>query len=515
MNNGTELLDRLYNLMPVLYRERDEKVGFPLRDLLRLVTEQADIVHSDIQLLWDNFFIETCQPWAVPYIGDLVSNNLLNDAQNLKAPDTARELFDDLIGPDLRPTNAIRTRADVAKTIYYRRRKGTLPMLEELARDVTGWAAHAMEFFELLIWNQNLNHLRLHSLGCPDLRDPEKVDRLNGPFDFMSHTVDVRFPRQDEGWYNIRNIGFFLWRLRDYHMEQVVARPGAQPWQFHFSPLGNDTPLFSKFRREGNEAALATELHVPGPIRPGAFFKLRGEFYGTGNSFAIFRDGVLVPEAQIECRNLEPWLQPTGNVVGVDVRLGRIAFGTTFVPARGVDVDYHYGFSADLGGGPYPRAKWLMNHEVVINAQPPGVQFTVREGGVAPDFPTLNAAMNAWVLQGKPNAVITIVDNRTYALNSPVSLADDRFLVIQAEDRRRPHIKPTGRRLVLTGNHPGSELSLSGLLIEGAIHVTGEMQRLRLLHTTLVPGRALKEDGSPATRRPSITVDDVDAAGNH
>ncbi len=509
MSNGTDIRDRLYNLMPVLYRERDEREGLPLRDLFRIITEQADILHSDVQLLLDNFFIETCDRWTIPYIGDLVSNNLLNDAQNLKAPDTARELFPDLTGPDLRPINVIRTRADVAKTIYYRRRKGTLPMLEELARDVTGWAAHAVEFFELLIWNQNLNHLRLHSTGCPDLRDPEAVDRLNRAFDFMSHTVDVRFPRQDEGWYNIRNIGFFLWRLRDYRIERSVARVGAQPWQFHFSPLGNRAPLFSTFRREADEADLATEFHVPDAIRPAAFFKAREEFYGlrSANSFAIFRNGVLVPVAQIECRNLSVWVQPAGNTVGVDVALGRIAFGATFVPVQGVDVDYNYGFSADVGGGPYPRSKWLVDAEV------PAIRLSVVEGGVAPDFPDLNAAINDWVVRGRPNAVITILDNRTYTLNSPLSLADDRFLVIQAEEGRRPHIQPAGGVLTLSGDHPGSELTLSGLLVEGAIHVTGETRRVRLLHTTLVPGRALREDGTPATALPSVIVDDVDAAG--
>ena len=129
MSNGTDTRDRLYNLMPVLYRERDEREGLLLRDLLRIITEQADVLHSDIQLLRDNFFIETSDRWVIPYIGDLVSNNLLNDAQNLKAPDTARDLFPDLTGPDLRPINAIRTRADVAKTIYYRRRKGTVALL--------------------------------------------------------------------------------------------------------------------------------------------------------------------------------------------------------------------------------------------------------------------------------------------------------------------------------------------------------------------------------------------------
>src|SRR6266404_9665745 len=176
--------DRLYKLMPAVYRERDEQEAFPLRDLLRLVTEQSDILYSDIQLLWDNFFIETCDRWAIPYIGDLVSNRLLNDAQNLKDPDTARELFPDLAGPDLRPPNAIRTRADVAKTIYYRRRKGTLPMLEELARDVTGWAGHAVEFFQILGWTQWLrNHVRPQALRTPDIRSVERMGRLAGPFD--------------------------------------------------------------------------------------------------------------------------------------------------------------------------------------------------------------------------------------------------------------------------------------------------------------------------------------------
>jgi hypothetical protein len=507
MDTGIGDPDRLYQLMPALYRERDEQEGFVLRDLLRLVTEQADIVHADIELLGDDFFIETCERWAVPYVGDLVGNKLLHDAADPAASATARAVFPDLAGPDLRPADAIRTRADVARTIYYRRRKGTLPMLEELVRDVTGWAAHAVEFFELLVWNQNLNHLRMHSAGCADLRSPQAVDRLGGAFDFMSHTVDVRFPRQDEGWYNIRNIGFFLWRLRAYRMRNTVARPAAQPWQYHFSPLGNAAALFSHQRREGDEAGLATELHVPGPIRPAAFFDQPGEFYGPGSnaSFAIVRDGAAVPPAQVRCHDLAAWVQPAGNGVAVDVRRGRIAFGPAIVPATGVDVDYHYGFSADLGGGPYPRAKWL------LGAGLPALRLDVIEGGAAPRFPTPDAAIGAWIAQGRPNAVITLLDNRSYALASPLELADGAFLVIQAGDGRRPHIRPAGGVLEVAGNHPGAELTLSGLLVEGTVHVTGELRALRLLHSTLVPGGFLQEDGAPGTAAPSIVVEDQDA----
>jgi hypothetical protein len=144
----------------------------------------------------------------------------------------------------------------------------------------------------------------------------------------------------------------------------------------------------------------------------------------------------------------------------------------------------------------------------------PALRLHVRDQGVAPDFPTLDAALAEWALQGRPNAVITLLDNRSYAWTSPLSLADDGFLVIQADDGKRPHLRPAGGELRVTGDHPGSELTLSGLLVEGAVHLGGETQRLRLLHTTLVPGRSLNEDGSAATTLPSVTVEGAVASGD-
>src|SRR5262249_19001971 len=155
------------------------------------------------------------------------------------------------------------------------------------------------------------------------------------------------------------------------------------------------------------------ELHVPGPIRPAAFYKdvsrLQSlapplpdftESYGlfeaypgslmvpnSNASLVIIRDGAPVPPGQVRCRDLDSWSQPTGNLVGIDVQRGRMAFGTTFVPTVGVDVFHHYGFSADLGGGPYQRGKWLVDPEVSA------VHLNVRDLGVAPDFATLDAAL--------------------------------------------------------------------------------------------------------------------------
>ena len=98
--------DKLYNLMPAVYRERDALEGEPLRALLAIIEQQADILDADIRRLWDNFFIELCDPWVIPYIGDLVGTVPLFDESRVKQPDTARALFDDLIGPRLIPESA-------------------------------------------------------------------------------------------------------------------------------------------------------------------------------------------------------------------------------------------------------------------------------------------------------------------------------------------------------------------------------------------------------------------------
>ena len=75
--------DRLYELMPVVYRMRDADQGYPLRDLLRVLSTQANVLERDIARLYDNWFIETCDDWVVPYIGDLLGYSLLPEAATL------------------------------------------------------------------------------------------------------------------------------------------------------------------------------------------------------------------------------------------------------------------------------------------------------------------------------------------------------------------------------------------------------------------------------------------------
>jgi hypothetical protein len=471
--NRTDL--DLESLLPAVYRLQDEPRKRPLGSLLEVIGEQAGLVKRNIDDLLDDFFIETCADWVIPYIGDLVGNTIL-------------------------PGRIRRPRADVAKTIYYRRRKGTLPMLEELARDVTLWRAHAAPFFELANWTQHINHLRFApqpeprpprprgGVGTASVRDPETAELVDGPFDVTSHSVDVRPVARREGWPALRRVGFFLWRLSAYPVEGVTPAEGPKPNLFHFNPVGIDAPLFTTPEREAEETELAEEIHVPAPIRRLAFHRQRDAYYGqsvTVYDGVVAGDATEIPAQRVVGRNLEAWLdpasQPQPGDVAVDVRLGRLAFNEADVP-NDVRVSYAYGFSADIGGGPYPReverglGLWTA---------------TVRQAGGA-EFTSVQDALGAWAAVGR-QGVITILDSATYEETLSLSVPASTALTIQAADRVRPHLRPPGGIAVEYGGDPAalrrSELTLSGLLVEGGVKLGKRtLGALHVVHSTLVPG---------------------------
>src|SRR5215470_4602766 len=105
--------DHLYNLLPVIYRMRDVEQGRPLQALLRVITEQADVVEDDIAQLYENWFIETCDDWVTPYIGDLVGWRQVHEAGEPGDAGAARGLARNKI---------LIPRRDLANTIRSRRR---------------------------------------------------------------------------------------------------------------------------------------------------------------------------------------------------------------------------------------------------------------------------------------------------------------------------------------------------------------------------------------------------------
>jgi hypothetical protein len=491
--------DRLYNLLPVIYRLRDAEQGEPLRALLSIINSEFSNVEADITGLYENWFIESSDEWVVPYIGDLLGVRGLNTIQ----------------------TSAFSQRAYVGNTLFYRRRKGTAYVLAVLAKDVTGWPAHVVEFFELLQTTQYINHLRPFNTS-PDLRDTNRLNLLDGPFDSLPHTADVRHIYNRRGKHNIRNIGIFLWRLQNYPLLNVAARQATAPhdYGYHFSPLGNPAPLFNAPTSLSSNHGGVGEQSVPGPIRPLDFYRdlkayqdLYGgaanppdnsRYYGPQRSLQMIKDGTPVPPKDVLCKNLSAWSQPPPGKVAVDVSLGRITFASGEEPTQDLVVSYNYGFSADIGGGPYDR------RERITEVKLPVQEFDV---GLGKTHATLGAALSAWSTAGKPPAVIRIYDSATYEADLTVNLPKNGMLVIDCENEERPTLVKAGPLKInsaATTPEEAAAFTLSGLLIEGSLEIKGKLN-LTLSDCTLVPGLALDEDGYPTSpAQASLVVSGAD-----
>jgi hypothetical protein len=523
--------DRLYNLIPVIDRQRDEAQGSPLKAILQIITEQVNLVEDDISQLYENWFIETCEDWAVPYIADLISYRTVHEAGE---PGNITTLQGQQRNKILIP------RREVANTIRYRQRKGTLALLELLANDVAGWSARAVEFYQLLGWTQHLNHLRPAQGRTVDLHHGDALDRLNSPFDELAHTIDIRRIQSAhrQGRYNLTHVGVFIFRLKAYSITRTPAYclEEVGPHCYTFSVLGSDTPLYTHPQSEPDPTQIANELNLPIPIRRRRIETHKEHYYGQakdGKSLQIYvgqpraasPEMQPVPLDQIVVADLSDWqYRASQNQVVVDPVLGRIVFPVRRLPKAGVWVYYNHGFSADIGGGEYDRPLF----------QP--IDHTLYRVGRQQPFPTLNAALTQWDTERRADpeneklrhAVIEIADSGVYTERLEIHLEEQCSLQIRAANRTRPVIRLLDYQADTADSwrvyvKSGSQFTLDGLLIMGrgmqiqsgmidfrvaspepeptqAEHLAIPIQ-IKIRHSTLVPGWALHCDCEP--KRPN------------
>ena len=498
--------DRLYELLPTVYRMRDAEQGEPLKALLRVITEQVNLLEDDIAQLYENWFIETCEDWVVPYLGDLVGYELVHEAGEPSPLDTIQG----------RQRNRILIpRREVANTIRYRRRKGTLALLELLANDIAGWPARAVEYYTHLGWTQAVNHLRLVRGQTVDLRKGSALDLLNSPFDELAHSVDVRRINSNhtQGRYNIPSVGLFVWRLRSYSVTQAPAYcyEAEGPHCYTFSVLGNDSPLYMHPEAETDPHQIADEFNLPIPIRRRLLAEQKNRLYGDNKSLKIWVgakkgkniERIPVSPEQIVIADLSDWIYlPHKGNIAVDPVLGRIAFPSRHLPKSGVWVNYHYGFSAEIGGGEYARK----------TTQP--TQFTLYQVGENETFETINSALQKWQQNVDEHAIIEITDSGVYVEPINIELKNgQKSLQLRAANRKRPVIRlldwQTDRpdSMTITGA-TGSRFILDGILVTGrGVHLAGDMAELTIRHSTLVPGWTLDGDCEPhRSTEPSLEV---------
>lgn len=524
--------DQLFALLPAVYRNRDAALGGPLQALYGVLAQQLGIVEDNIEQLYDDQFIETCETWVIPYIGDLIGYNSIYEV--------ASASFD--------------SRAEVANTIGYRRRKGTLLALEQLSSDVSGRAALAVEEFRNLITTESMRHVRPHHASTVNLRRMGALDRLGTPFDREARTIDVRriAPRlrpaldpdpapleialHGPGRSNIPDIAIHLWRLKS---RPVVNAPAfaVGDGRYMFSPLGQDMPLFSQPPSRASFSGLTTRIDVPEPIDRYEFAKsLRNRnaapFYGPSASILLIADGVEIPSCQISCANLADrdggaWCSVPAGRIAIDPELGRIQFAADLTFPQSLRVNYSFGCAAEIAGGPYDRSASL----ALVN--PAEASFLAIVG--SPAAPTLENAIAQWnqliALTPTSSGVIVLPDFECFSIDltgeaaiqlpagSNLSLASGQPITSEGA----LNVIWSESCVTLTGNievigtagtalpdgevEPAGQLLMSGLWIAGQLSVTGETVSVQIADSTLVPGVSLTRGGEPVSPGdPSIQV---------
>jgi len=464
--------DKLYQLLPAVYRMRDAEQGGGLRALCEVLAEDIAVLRENLDQLYDDQFIETCADWVAPYIGDVIGYRTLHAVTE-------------------RTRSA---RAEVANTIAYRRRKGTATVLEQLARDVTGWNARVVEFFQSLETSQYMNHLRPANLTTVDLRNWEALERRDTAFNQIAHSVDMRRIETQRGRYNIPNIGLFLWRLDAYAVRRSPAFR-VDDERFLFSPLGNNQQLFTRPRSETDITHLAEPINIPEPISRRVLDRYLAQYYGKQLSLFLEADNLDTSVSQVQVCNLSDdgptWAHLPVNKVSIDPVLGRIAVPPGAPPVN-LRVTYHYGFSMPTGGGSYERGKTF-----------------ALGGGFA--SVTQGQSLQAELTAAQAGGIVQIDDSGRYAETLSLNLPAAAKVEVRAANEQRPTLVLNGDWTITLA--PGAELTLNGLLITGGrvrINAAGGdgTRLLRLRHCTLVPGLSLTREGEPVSpSAPSLVIE--------
>jgi P2-related tail formation protein len=512
-------LERLLDLVPVHHRSRDLTPAGepgPLTSILKAVAGELDLLEKDVQRLYDGWFVETCEEWLIPYLADLVGLQ--------EAP------------PDLGV--AVSRRALVANTVAYRRRKGTVAVLEQVTRDVTGWPARAVEHHPRLATSAHVNHVRLDRPAAASTRHAVMTElaavvsppTARATLDPFQHTAEVRRIASRRGRYGIRNVGIFPFAVQAYAVGGESSNRGAADgwsrttasggWR-HFDPLGRAVPLFAPPRAEEASERLCAEPDLPLPLRPRRLLAMLEEARAGGDPSAlplgvrIGMTGVALPPERIRVCGLEDLADVDGPQVMVDAIGGRLRAYRRATPAdpiaayvpAAVFVRYAYGALADVGAGTYDRSD---EHDRVLATdrweRPGEAEQAGADAQVAvPDgADTIAEALVPVSDVDRATFTVSISDSDLHAGGVAVAIPRGTRLVLVAAtwpERELPRgerraatpgvyapdgVRPHVRGPIAVSGEAGSSVVIDGLALEGDLVVdSGDLGSLTVAHCTI------------------------------
>jgi hypothetical protein len=502
---------RIYDLLPAVYRTMDS--SHSLLALVRVIADLAMVLEEDIKQLYDDQFIETCADWAVPYIGELV------DALTLQS---------DLEGMP-------GERAVVANTLAYRRRKGTAPMIEQLAHDITGCDALVVEFFSLIAAMQHLSAIRTERKAFVDLRDKAACRDISTPFDRLAHSVDVRRIESERGMYNIPNIGIFLWRLLSCSSTNGPASEAAglhDGRHFLFHPLGWRTRLFTRPESEEQISHIATRINLPLPLSGDLLDGNWESYYGADKSVHIridgadplssilgtsSKEGLAIMQGDLSDRSsggTAEWSEISEDKIVIDPLLGRFTLPAGMASSgSSVEVTYHYASPGYIGGGEYDRSGSFSDLRTVVrvrNKSGVGDTDVSTEDSGAEVGPVAKSIVEALGRRSGSFAV-EITDEARYEEAISIVLSSGSKVEIRSANGIRAAVIPKGDGGLLIRGSGNSEFCLSGLLIDGPVTAVG-VSMLTISHCTIIPKKPGDEVGSSGGGFAALTLSEGTAA---
>jgi len=477
--------EKLYQLIPAVYRIKDEAIAAkkgeakgPLKAFIELFADQVAMLDDNLDQLYNDQFIETCAEWVVPYIGDLVG---------------ARDLLSI-------PGASFSQRAQVANTLSYRRRKGTASVIEQLARDITGWPANVVEYFQKLATTQYLNHLRPKNLAFASVKNLMSRELAKTPFNTYEHTIDVRSIDLGRGKYNISNIGIFLWRILPMSVTRAPAYKVGTT-QFTFDCIGRDSILYFSPRQEEEISQLATTENVPMPISRLKMFRQLKLFYGKSEKSIWLNN---IPVNEIAVCNLRDdengaWINMPVDKVTVDPESGRIAFPEESAPEK-LYVNYYYGAPGLIGAGEYTSSSTAFFEEETVTLRVPEVFATIQE---------------ALDLLATTGGIIELTSNDYYFETPVINIEEGRTIEIRAAEKKRPILVLSGDLNLYAGD--SSKLYFNGIfVVGGCLHVpltkpngfNNEIGEVHIENCTLLPGSSPEIENVPAQpAQPRVVIE--------
>jgi len=200
-------------LPPAVRAEPEPGAPRALDALLGAVDRQVEALHADLDRLWDDFFIESCADWAVPYLGALLG----------LPPDAGRR--------------------EVAFAVALRRRKGTPAALEDFGFVLTGLTVRVLEGWQHTVWAQRPGHPPPLRVAAYTPGDRGARSRANGPFETSRRVFTPG------GRWHPRAVTAVVWPWQVRTLTDTAAAPLAEPNRFALDPLGGQAPLYLRPRR--------------------------------------------------------------------------------------------------------------------------------------------------------------------------------------------------------------------------------------------------------------------------